>query len=222
MFVRLLRIKVNQSTKDLKRKNEEALKLVEELKNENKIRLNTEKDLVEAKEHAEESDRLKSAFLSNMSHEIRTPLNAIVGFSNIVCDIDDQAEKEQYREIIIKNNELLLQLINDILDLSKIESGALIMNKSDFYVREVCNHVLSSANLNLHTGNAKLINEINFDCIRNSDRTRIIQVITNFINNALKFTYTGTITLRTEAIGENKVEISVIDTGIGISEDKLH
>lgn len=221
VFIRLLKKKVKQSTKSLKIKNEETLKLVENLKHENEMRLVTEKKLVEAKEHAEESDRLKSAFLANVSHEIRTPLNAIVGFSTIICETEDLEERNQYKEIIRQNNELLLQLINDILDLSKIESGVLITNQSHFTVGEVCNHVISSANLSLHSGNARLIKEINFDCTLNSDRSRIIQVLTNFINNALKFTYQGSITLRAEAAGANNVEISVIDTGIGIDKDQL-
>lgn len=221
VFIRLLKIKVKQSTKDLKIKNEETLKLVESLKHENEMRLIIEKNLVEAKEHAEESDRLKSAFLANVSHEIRTPLNAIVGFSTIVCENENPEEKNEYKEIIRKNNELLLQLINDILDLSKIESGILVINQSHFTIGEVCSHVISSANLSLHTGNAGLIKEINFDCTINSDRSRIVQVLTNFINNALKFTYRGTITLRTEAAETNKVEISVIDTGMGIDKDQL-
>ena len=220
IFIRLLKIRVNHATKALQRQNNEMSKLVKELRIENKMRLKVEENLIKEKERAEESDRLKSAFLANMSHEIRTPLNAIVGFSSIICETENEQDKGKFLDIILKNNDLLLQLINDVLDLSRIESGTLMMNFDYFELSDACDQVLSSVNLGAKREEVQLIREIDFDCLLYSDRSRIIQVITNFINNAFKFTTSGTITLRTQQVEENKVEIAVIDTGIGIDDDK--
>lgn len=221
-FIWLLRIKVRQSTRDLKLKNDETLKLVGKLRDENRIRLVAEKHLIQAKERAEESDRLKSAFLANISHEIRTPLNAIVGFSSILCATEDADEREKLYEIIAKNNELLLQLINDVLDLSKIESGIMIMNSSSFSLGELCNQALTSVGSGFSQEKVKLVAQIDFDGQLYSDRARLAQVITNFLNNAIKFTDQGSVTLRTHKVGgQNKVEISVTDTGIGIEKEHL-
>ncbi len=220
IFIRLLRTRVNHATMALQRRNDEMSNLVKELRSENEMRLKVEENLIKEKERAEESDRLKSAFLANMSHEIRTPLNAIVGFSSIICETENEQDKGKFLDIILKNNELLLQLINDVLDLSRIESGTLMMNLDYFQLSDACDQVLSSVNLGAKREEVQLVREIDFDCLLYSDRSRIIQVIINFLNNAFKFTNTGTITLRTQQIGDDKVEIAVIDTGIGIDEDK--
>lgn len=220
IFIRVLRIRVNHSTKELQQRNDDMSKLVKELRSENEIRLKVEENLIKEKERAEESDRLKSAFLANMSHEIRTPLNAIVGFSSIICETENEQDKGKFLDIILKNNELLLQLINDVLDLSRIESGTLMMNCDYFKLSDACNQILSSVNLDAKREEVQLIREIDFDCLLHSDRSRIIQVMINFLNNAFKFTNTGAITLKTQQMGEDKVEIAVIDTGIGIDEDK--
>lgn len=220
VFIWLLRHKVNQATKELKTKNTEMEKLVGELKSENEMRLEIEKNLIEAKERAEESDRLKSAFLANMSHEIRTPLNAIVGFSSIICETEYEQDRSKFLDIILKNNDLLLQLINDVLDLSRIESGTLLMNYAHFQLGDVCNQALTSVNQGAKKAEVQLLSDVNFDCTLYSDRSRVVQVLINFLNNAFKFTNSGTITLSTKLLENNQVEIAVIDTGIGIDEDK--
>lgn len=220
VFIRLLKLRVNHATKALQHQNNEMSKLVKELRSENEMRLKVEENLIKEKEHAEESDRLKSAFLANMSHEIRTPLNAIVGFSSIICETESEQDRGKFLDIILKNNELLLQLINDILDLSRIESGILLMNFDYFQLSDACNQALSSINLGEKRNEVQLVYELEFDCLLYSDRFRIIQVITNFLNNAFKFTTSGSITLRTQLVNNNTVEIAVIDTGIGIDKDK--
>ena len=221
IFIRVLRLRVASATRDLKSKNNETLELVNKLQEENRMRLEIERNLIEAKEKAEESDRLKSAFLANISHEIRTPLNAIVGFSSILSQTEDPQDREKFYQIIAKNNDLLLQLINDVLDLSKIESGILAMNYSGFNLGELCEQVVTSLSASINGQQVKLIKEIGYEGSLYSDRSRVIQVITNFITNAVKFTPEGTITLRTRLIDTYTVEISVIDTGIGIENEKL-
>lgn len=220
IFIWVLRVKVNQATKELKDKNNEMSKLVGDLKSENEMRLKTERNLIEAKERAEESDRLKSAFLANMSHEIRTPLNAIVGFSSIICETEFEQDRNKFLDIILKNNDLLLQLINDVLDLSRIESGTLLMNYAHFQLSDACNQALSSVNQATKKEEVQLLGELDFDCTLYSDSSRIVQVLMNFLNNAFKFTNSGTVTLCTKQLEGNLVEIAVIDTGIGIDEDK--
>lgn len=171
---------------------------------------------------AEEANRLKSAFLANMSHEIRTPLNAIIGFSQILAETEDAAEREQYAKIITENNDLLLQLINDILDLSKIESDMLKFVYSSIDLNNLMSNIESAmkmkAKLNEHV-------EISFgdrlpECIIITDGKRLQQVITNLMNNAMKFTEKGSIRFGYSSAGENKLRFYVADTGIGIPEEK--
>lgn len=178
-----------------------------------------EEKLKKAKEKAEESDRLKSAFLSNMSHEIRTPLNAIVGFSAIMADIEDREERLKFLNIIESNNKRLLMLIDEVLDLSKIESGMLPFNFSSVRMNDLCMDIFRT--YQYYTGKATLILDLPEEdlCIR-TDRNRLTQVISNLIDNALKFTPQGTITIGYRTLPE-WVELFVIDTGIGIPEDKL-
>ena len=179
----------------------------------------TEFKLIKAKDRAEESDRLKSAFLANMSHEIRTPLNAIVGFSNLLAYVQDESERLQYIGIVEENNEVLLQLISDILDLSKIESGTFefVFDYVDLY--QLCKDVETSLQMKVPAGVELCVAENLSDCWIYSDKNRLRQVISNFVNNAFKFTNSGKIIMSYRMLG-SEVEISVTDTGMGIEEEK--
>ena len=165
-----------------------------------------------------EADKLKSACFANMSHEIRTPLNAIVGFSDIVAETPDEDEKKEYLEIIHKNNDLLLHLIDDILDFSKIESGTLDYHITETNIKEICGEVFLASSLKMKPG-VKLVFDKELPSIRlQTDPQRVIQVISNFVNNAIKFTEKGSITISYKQ-ERNYLRVSVQDTGIGISED---
>ena len=181
----------------------------------------TEKSLIEAKNKAEVSDRLKSAFLANMSHEIRTPLNAIVGFSNLLAETDDIAERREYMQVVEENNDLLLKLISDILDLSKIEAGTFEFNYGMLDVNRMCEEAVRSLRLKVQDKPVELLfGDHEEQCRIVGDKNRLLQVITNFINNAVKFTEQGSITLgyRREA---GDLLFYVEDTGKGISEEHL-
>jgi len=174
----------------------------------------TEAELIQARDKAEMMDRLKSAFLANMSHEIRTPLNAIVGFSDLL------AERQEYIKIVRENNELLLQLISDILDLSKIEAGTFEFTNGDVDVNLLCEDIVRSMGMK-----AKEEVELVFDdhlpvCHVISDRNRIHQVISNFVNNAMKFTSEGSIHVGYK-LKDGELEFYVEDTGIGIEKEQL-
>ena len=152
-----------------------------------------EQDLRSARDRAEESNRLKSAFLANMSHEIRTPLNAIVGFSSILAETDEEQEKREYISIIENNNALLLQLIGDILDLSKIEAGTLEFNFSDFELNELMHEKENIIRMKTAEG-VELIFEPGLDaCLFHSDRNRLSQLLINLLTNAAKVTAQGSI-----------------------------
>ena len=179
------------------------------------------RELLVAKEKAEASDQLKSAFLANMSHEIRTPLNAIVGFSRIIAESVDAEERLSYYEIVEANNERLLQLINEILDLSKIESGIV-----EFTITPVCLHLLCKEIYDAHIfrspAGVELIYEPSDESIViDGDKNRIFQVISNLLGNAFKFTTSGSISYGYRREGE-QVVFHVTDTGIGIAADKLN
>lgn len=177
-------------------------------------------ELKVAKEAAEESDKLKSVFLSNMSHEIRTPLNAIVGFSDLLTYENDQETKEEFISIIKRNNDLLLQLINDILDLAKIESNTLEFYYDYFDVNELLARLETSARNRENAGNISItFVPQRSHCIINSAMNRVYQVMQNFMNNALKFTKEGEVKFGYEVL-ENGVRFFVSDTGIGIAQDK--
>ena len=180
-----------------------------------------ENDLVEAKTKAEESNRLKSAFLANMSHEIRTPLNAIVGFSGILTQTDDEQEKQEYASIIENNNQLLLQLIGDILDLSKIEAGVLEFSSAGVELHPLLSEVAQAGRLKLQSNQVEILLDEPLDpiCIQ-TDRNRVMQVITNFVNNALKFTESGSVRLGYRLREDGMVYVYVSDTGCGIPPDK--
>ena len=176
------------------------------------------KDSQLKRERAEELDRLKSAFLANMSHEIRTPLNAIVGFSQLLAETDDPEERHEFVEIIDSNNRMLLQLISDILDLAKIESGTMDFKFADMNVKEVINEIVTSFRIKMPDNVALIAPKDSPECQIYSDRMRLTQVISNFLNNAIKYTSEGCIILAYEIIGD-EIKFSVTDTGDGMSQE---
>ena len=179
-------------------------------------------ELLVAKEKAEESNRLKTAFLANMSHEIRTPLNAIVGFSSVlVSDDSSPAEKEQYCDIIQKNSDLLLHLINDILDISRMESGKIKFVWEECDVVELCQTALSTAEYGRKTSALFLFETPVASLVIKTDAQRLKQVLINLLSNAAKFTPSGSIKLAIAIDKQHQqLELSVSDTGCGIPSDK--
>lgn len=176
------------------------------------------KDSQLKRERAEELDRLKSAFLANMSHEIRTPLNAIVGFSQLLAETDDPEERHEFVEIIDSNNRMLLQLISDILDLAKIESGTMDFKFADMSIKDVINEIVTSFRIKMPDNVALIAPKDSPECQIYSDRMRLTQVISNFLNNAIKYTSEGCIILAYEIIGD-EIKFSVTDTGDGMSQE---
>lgn len=182
-----------------------------------------ERELLQAREKAENADRSKSAFLANMSHEIRTPLNAIVGFSELLASAGTEEEKSQFLEIVHSNNEMLQQLIADILDLSKIEAGTLDFTFSNVDVNQLMSDMeqLSRMRLGEKSAMIQVLKEIPpEECILFTDRNRLMQVISNFMTNAVKFTDEGSITLGYERRAD-ELYFYVKDTGSGIEADKV-
>lgn len=179
----------------------------------------SEDGLRAARDKARESDRLKSAFLANMSHEIRTPLNAIVGFSGILASTDEEQEKQEYVSIIENNNALLLQLIGDILDLSKIEAGTLDFIHTDFDLNELMREKENVIRMKVREGVELLFEQKYEQCSVCTDRNRLSQVIINLLTNAAKFTQTGSIRFGYEMRGK-ELYFWVSDTGSGIPADK--
>ena len=182
-----------------------------------------EKQLTLAKEKAENADLSKSTFLANMSHEIRTPLNAITGFAEILASANTEEEKAQYQEIIKMNADLLLQLVNDILDMSKIEAGTLefVYTKVDINLLLSDLRQLFQMKVNHAGGNIQIIAEPSLpSCSIETDRNRVAQVLSNFTTNAIKFTQEGTISIGYEA-RDTELYFYVTDTGAGIPADKL-
>ena len=179
-----------------------------------------EQELTTAKDLAEESNRLKSAFLANMSHEIRTPLNAIVGFSGILASTEEEEEKQEYVSIIENNNTLLLQLISDILDLSKIEAGTLELNYSNIELNELMRELERGFLLRVKTDAVKLeFVEPAGPCMVYTEKNRLSQLMINLVTNAIKFTEKGSIRFGYE-MRENELYFYVTDTGCGIPKDK--
>ncbi|MBT9898836.1 PAS domain-containing protein [Bacteroides thetaiotaomicron] len=179
----------------------------------------TEQMLIKAKEKAEEADRLKSAFLANMSHEIRTPLNAIIGFSSMLEEAEDQEEKHQYITIIEDNNKLLLQLISDILDLSKIEAETFDIIPERVNAKQLCNDLFQAMQMKTSPQVELRLKDNLPELTFTSDKNRLYQVLLNFVTNALKFTSEGNITIDYQIDG-NEVKFSVQDTGMGIEPEK--
>ena len=181
-----------------------------------------EEELRVAKEKAENLDRLKSAFLANMSHEIRTPLNAIVGFASLLIESDDKKERQDYVDIMQENTELLLQLISDILDLSKIEAGTLDFTMDHLDIKSFCEDIMRNYDIKEDKPVPVLLAPDLPEYYIYTDKKRLMQVITNFINNALKFTNEGQIMLEYRHKAEsNEIEFAVTDTGMGIAPDKV-
>ena len=175
-----------------------------------------------AKEEAEESNRIKSAFLANMSHEIRTPLNAIVGFSSILAEDVSEEERIEYLSIISKNNDILLQLINDILDLSKIEAGTLEYVYANIDVNKMLSEIEQAARMRQPNANVAICAVMPMpDLLLYTDQRRITQVLNNFISNAMKFTNTGSITFGYEEPKDGYIRFFVTDTGTGIPPEKV-
>ena len=192
---------------------------ITELKNMQRL-LNIEK------ENAVSAEKLKSAFIANMSHEIRTPLNAIVGFSGLLASADDDTEKKMYLDIVAENNDRLLQIVTDVLDLSKIESGSLDFHYSEFDVNDLLCALHGILNIRLKDKpEIKLICKAGTDeWIIYSEQHRIVQIITNLVHNAMKFTHSGEICFGCRPQGEDEIYFYVSDTGIGIpagEQDKI-
>lgn len=183
----------------------------------------TEKELVGAKEKAEKADLSKSAFLANMSHEIRTPLNAITGFAEVLGSATTEEEKAQYQKIIKMNADLLMQLVNDILDMSKIEAGTLDFVHTTVDVNLLLSDLQQLFRMKLKDAGAtiQIIAEPSLpSCLIQTDRNRVAQVLSNFINNAIKFTKEGSIRFGYE-VRDTELYFYVKDTGSGIPSDKL-
>lgn len=178
-----------------------------------------EQELVRARIKAEESDRLKTAFLANMSHEIRTPLNAIVGFSQLMSTTSSPEEEQMYSDIINQNADILLQLINDILDLAKIEAGTLEFVKMKVELGELYRNLYEIHRDRTQSGVQLVMDEIPVPITVFEDRNRIMQVLTNLVNNAIKFTMNGEIHIG-YYLEEGFIRFYVKDTGMGISEEK--
>ena len=179
------------------------------------------RELMISKEKAETSDNMKSAFLANMSHEIRTPLNAIVGFSRLIAESENADERQEYYTIVDANNERLLQLINEILDLSKIESGIVEFTYAPVRLNGLCKEIHDAHVFRTPQGVQLLYEPSNETTIIDSDKNRIFQVLSNLIGNALKFTTEGSISYGYRQEGE-KVIFHVTDTGTGIAADKVN
>lgn len=179
-----------------------------------------QQNLISAKNRAEEADKLKSTFLANMSHEIRTPLNAIVGFSALLSETEEAEEKNEYKQLIETNSEILLKLIGDILDLSKIEVGSIDIDRQELNLSHLCEELYRSFKQRIKNPDVslKLINPYS-RCVANFDKHRFIQIFTNFVTNAIKYTPKGEIVMGYEC-APGQVRLYVKDTGIGIPEGK--
>ncbi len=196
------------------------------LKEHNK-RLNSEKDLIEAKKSAEESAMLKETFLANMSHEIRTPMNSIIGFTNLLLKHDLQPQEKDYVRTIKSSGESLLQIVNDVLDISKINSGAMVFEEQPISIKEVFRSM--QIMLSQKAAEKKLDLSFNYDANLPDtvlgDATRLSQILINLVGNAIKFTKQGSVSVYARLITEEeelyRIEILVKDTGIGITEDNL-
>lgn len=178
----------------------------------------TEEELREAKERAEESNKLKSAFLANMSHEIRTPLNAIVGFSELLANENRDETRREYTDIILRNNTLLLQIISDVLNLARIESGRMDIERTQFDARDLCREIADSLRLQRRPGVELRVEEGLPELFITEYRQGLAQVLNNFTRNALKFTGKGSVTIGFRRI-PGHIRFYVRDTGIGIAPE---
>ena len=186
-------------------------------------RIQRSQELIEAKRRAEDADKMKSVFLANMSHEIRTPLNAITGFAEVLGSANTEEEKAQYQEIIKMNADLLMQLVNDILDMSKIEAGTLEFVQTTVDINLLLSDLqqLFQMRVNEAGENIQIIAEPSrSSCMIQTDRNRVAQVLSNFAGNAIKFTHEGSIRIGYEA-RDTELYFYVKDTGAGIPAEKL-
>lgn len=183
---------------------------------------NVQRLLAIEKEHSISADKLKSAFIANMSHEVRTPLNAIVGFSGLIVSASSEEERKMYADIITENNERLLRLVNDIFDLSQIEAGAVEFQYSEFDVNDLLRELEGIFRMKMNGQSpVELVCEAQLQPIMMySEQQRIIQVLTNLLHNAMKFTETGEIRFGCRMEGAEKVYFFVSDTGIGIPKEE--
>lgn len=184
-------------------------------------RKSQEKNLEDARMKAEVADKMKSKYLADMSHEIRTPLNAITGFAELMAFAGDDEERMGYYEIIKTNNQLLMQLINDILDLSKIEADAIKIVYAPVDINEIMDSTFASVKLRMPEGVKLYLEKGCGECVFGTDSIRLLQLINNLANNAIKNTKQGSITIGYACLPDKKVKFYVRDTGIGIAEDKL-
>ena len=184
-------------------------------------RKDQELSLEEAREKAEVADKMKSKYLADMSHEIRTPLNAITGFSELMAFADTDEERMSYYEIIKSNNQLLMQLINDILDLSKIEADAIKISYAPIDLNEMMDNTYASIKLRMPKGVDLILEKGLEQCTFGTDQIRLLQLINNLANNAIKNTKQGSITMGYKDLGDGRLNFYVKDTGLGIAEDKL-
>ena len=181
---------------------------------------NVQRLLTIEKEHSISAEKLKSAFIANMSHEVRTPLNAIVGFSGLMVSASGEEERKMYADILAENNERLLRLVNDIFDLSQIESGTIDFVYTEFDVNDLLRELDGIFKTKLNNSSVKLICEAHVQpIIMYSERERIIQVLSNLLHNAMKFTASGEIRFGCRLEGMEEVYFFVSDTGIGIPEE---
>lgn len=216
----LMNSRIKTATKKLKLKQEESDKLLEDLLLENAKRRKIEVELVKAKENAESNGSMKSVFLANMSHEIRTPLNVIVGFSELLESTDDPKEKAEYIQIIRQNSDMLLRLINDILDISKIEAGKVELKYSFFDFSQVFDDAYVSLRQRCNSPYVSFIKVNPYEhCSLSFDKNRLLQILTNFVTNAIKYTVKGNITMGYEVVNSG-LRLYVVDTGIGLSAEK--
>lgn len=206
----------------LKEKNEEILSQNEEYQEVNERLIQTIKELNIAKEHAEESDRLKSAFLSNMSHEIRTPMNAIMGFSKMLCEAEvDENSRVEYAGILNNSCSRLLNTVNDVLDISKIQAGQMEVHQGKFWIDKVFKelHSLYIGNFNKKSiAFTQFVDPLLMSTMVYSDEQKVYQILNNLLSNAYKYTDNGSVLLGSKVV-ENMLEIYVADTGVGISKE---
>ena len=213
---------IQAQNEELMATNEELSVSLENINETNLILTEKEKELIYAKEKAEESDRLKSAFLANMSHEIRTPMNGIIGFSQLLKETSiSESDKNHYIKIISDNSQQLLDIVNDIIDISKIESGEVTLNKREVNLKNLLNKISDfykpqASEKNLGFTADYLINNDNF--LYYQDATKLYQIISNLISNAIKFTDRGEVKI-TCSLEKDTVCFSISDTGIGIPDE---
>lgn len=210
--------------KDRRKRAAELDEHVKEIEQLNQAMTNLLEDLKATNSRLEEADRLKSVFLASMSHELRTPLNSIIGFTSIILmGMVGEVTEEQSKQLTIvqKNANHLLELINDLLDISKIEAGKVELSPEEFEIADIVREVVEAFSPAVNEKGLELLTDVPEGIMLNSDMRRIKQVIMNFVSNAVKFTEQGTVKIAVRVLEEEKLELSVIDTGIGIKKDDL-